>query len=53
MQRHLKNFLTSEKNKITNINVGARTKLERYKLECEAYGHNVRNAVIKRLILDF
>ena len=29
------NFLTTEKIIITNITVGAKTKLERHKLECE------------------
>ena len=39
------NFLTTEKITITNIKLGARTNLEWYKLECEEYGHNVRNTV--------
>ena len=47
------NFLTTEKINITNTKVGARTKLEWYKWECEEYGHNVRNTVTKRPILDF
>ena len=46
-------ILTTEKINITNINVNAMTNLERYKLECEEYGHNVRNTQTKRLILDF
>ena len=46
------NFLTTEKNYITNINVGTRTKLERYKTKYEEYGHNVRNTVTERLILE-
>ena len=35
------------------MKVGARTKLEWYKQEWEEYGHNVRNTVTKRPILDF
>ena len=39
------NLLITEKINKTGINVGARTELERYELECEQYGHNVRNTV--------
>ena len=35
------------------MKVGSRTKLEWYKREYEEYGHNVRNTVTKRPILDF
>ena len=46
-------FLTIEEINITKMNLGARTKLERYKLECEEYGHILRNTVTKRLIIGF
>ena len=38
-------ILTTEKINITIINVGARTKPEWYKQECDEYGHNVRKTV--------
>ena len=38
-------FLTAEKINITKINIGARTKLERYKIECEDYARNVGKTV--------
>ena len=49
-QKNLNSFnsLTTEKINIKNIKVGAMTKLE-----CEEYGHNVRNTATKRPILDF
>ena len=40
-------FLTTEKINIPKIYVGPMTKVERYSLECEEYGHKVRNTVTK------
>ena len=41
---------------MTNIKkqyAAARRILERYKQECEEYGHNVERTKAKRLLLDF